>query len=63
MCVCVCVCVGGWVGVWWQGLCMAELLADGQSSVDLTPFAPTRFMTRAGGRGRRNVTQAVGEQW
>ena len=57
MCVCV-VCV-----VWWQGLCMAELLADGESSVNLTPFAPTRFMTRAGGRGRRNVTQAVGEQW
>ena len=59
MCVCVvCVCV-----LWWQGLCMAELLADGESSVNLTPFAPTRFMTRAGGRGRRNVTQAVGEQW
>jgi len=53
-------------GILWApitGLCMAELLADGESSVNLTPFAPTRFMTRAGGRGRRNVTQAVGEQW
>jgi glycine/D-amino acid oxidase-like deaminating enzyme len=53
-------------GILWApitGLCMAELLAEGKSSVDLAPFSPMRFMERETNRGRRNVVGPVGEQW
>ena len=54
-------------GILWApitGLAMAELMVDGQSSVNLAPFTLQRFMARAkGGRGRKNVNEAVGEQW
>lgn len=55
-------------GILWApvtGLAMSELLVDGKSkSVDLSSFDPARFSQRAkGGRGRKQGTSAVGEQW
>ncbi|KAG5192809.1 FAD dependent oxidoreductase [Tribonema minus] len=55
-------------GILWapvSGVAMAELVVDGAAAVvDLAPFSPARFMTRAsGGRGRKRGTAEVGEQW
>ena len=55
-------------GILWapiSGLSMAELIMEGESKcVDLRPFSPGRFMPRAtGGRGRKQGTVSVGEQW
>jgi hypothetical protein len=45
------------------GRAMAELIVDGESSVDLAPFSPQRFMPRATTRGRKKTGTSVGEQW
>jgi glycine/D-amino acid oxidase-like deaminating enzyme len=56
-------------GILWApvtGQAMAELLVDGAARcVDLTPFSPARFQPRGarGGRGRKQGSNAVGEQW
>ncbi|KAJ1431838.1 FAD dependent oxidoreductase [Ochromonadaceae sp. CCMP2298] len=53
-------------GILWApvcGLLMAELLAGGQSSVDLRAFSPGRYMQQAGKRGRQRGQAQVGEQW
>eukprot|EP00591_Stephanopyxis_turris_P011691 CAMPEP_0195508198 /NCGR_PEP_ID=MMETSP0794_2-20130614/1482_1 /TAXON_ID=515487 /ORGANISM="Stephanopyxis turris, Strain CCMP 815" /LENGTH=419 /DNA_ID=CAMNT_0040635105 /DNA_START=205 /DNA_END=1464 /DNA_ORIENTATION=- len=56
-------------GIAWAPACgkaMAELVLDGQStSIDLTPFDPSRFNPKRGrgGRGRKRGTASVGEQW
>lgn len=55
-------------GILWgpvTGLLMSELLVDGKAStVDIEPFSPSRFMTRASSRGRRKgSSDLVGEQW
>ena len=55
-------------GIAWAPSCgkaMAELILDGESSsVNLSPFDPSRFTTRVGGgRGRKRRGQNVGEQW
>jgi hypothetical protein len=57
-------------GIAWApatGLAMAELVMDGHStSVDLSPFDPTRYTPAAskrGSRGRKQRGMDVGEQW
>ena len=55
-------------GILWapvSGLAMSELLVDGAAKcVDLAAFSPARFVRRAsGGRGRKQGTASVGEQW
>jgi len=55
-------------GILWapiSGLCMAELIALGESkTVDLKPFSPLRYMSKARqARGRKKGSVAVGEQW
>mmetsp|Transcript_16808 Transcript_16808/g.26225 ORF Transcript_16808/g.26225 Transcript_16808/m.26225 type:complete len:439 (+) Transcript_16808:64-1380(+) len=55
-------------GIAWAPACgkaMAELVLDGHSSsVDLSPFDPSRFsVKRSGGRGRKKKGSSVGEQW
>lgn len=54
-------------GVSWSlavGVCVAELLLDGQcSSADIAAFDPARFFQRAGRRGRHRGAAPVGEQW
>ena len=65
-------------GILWapiSGLAMSELMVEGESSVDLSPFDPARFTDKGlrGGlpqnlqeddeRGRHSMDQAVGEQW
>jgi hypothetical protein len=57
-------------GIAWApatGLAMAELVMDGQStSVDLSPFDPTRYTpasSKRGSRGRKQRGMDVGEQW
>ena len=56
-------------GISWGPLCglaMSELLLDGTSSVSLAAFSPFRFLpsaSRRGGRGRKQGTTSVGEQW
>jgi hypothetical protein len=45
---------------------MAELVMDGQSSsVDISPFSPSRFTPspQRGDRGRKKKGSSVGEQW
>jgi glycine/D-amino acid oxidase-like deaminating enzyme len=46
-----------------SGIAMAELILDGKSKMDLAPFSPQRFMGSKTGRGRRQGSAAVGEQW
>jgi hypothetical protein len=55
-------------GIAWAPACgkaIAELVLEGASrSVNLKPFDPARFASRArGGRGRKKGTVNVGEQW
>ncbi|CAN0064405.1 unnamed protein product [Scytosiphon promiscuus] len=55
-------------GILWgpvTGLLMSELLVDGKAStVDIDPFSPSRFMSKASSRGRRKgAADLVGEQW
>ena len=53
-------------GILWapiSGKIVSELVADGRSSVDLAPFSPGRFMTRAQRRGKKMRDVNVGEQW
>lgn len=54
-------------GILWapvSGLAMAELLLQGKSTtLDLTPFKPSRFMARGAKRGRKRGAMEVGEQW
>ncbi|GKY93919.1 hypothetical protein MPSEU_000358800 [Mayamaea pseudoterrestris] len=54
-------------GIAWApacGLGMAELVLDGAAStLDLTPFDPARFTTKAKSRGRKRQGTDVGEQW
>ena len=57
-------------GILWApvcGLSMSELLVDGvASTIDLSPFSPDRFSSKARKerRGRRKgATTPVGEQW
>lgn len=55
-------------GIAWAPACgkaMAELVLDGESSsVDLSPFDPSRFSAKlSGGRGRKKKGSSVGEQW
>ena len=54
-------------GILWapiSGKVVSELVADGKAaSVDLTHFAPGRFMTAAQKRGRKMRDVNVGEQW
>jgi glycine/D-amino acid oxidase-like deaminating enzyme len=54
-------------GILWapiSGKVVSELVADGEAvSVDLTHFAPGRFMTAAQKRGRKMRDVNVGEQW
>lgn len=55
-------------GILWgpvTGLLMSELLVDGKAStVDIEAFSPSRFMAKAGKRGRRKgAADLVGEQW
>ena len=47
-----------------SGKMVSELVADdGRSSVNLAPFSPGRFMTRAQKRGKKMRDVNVGEQW
>ena len=54
-------------GILWapvSGKAMSELIVDGEAScVDLRPFNPGRFMPKKSGRGRKQGTRPVGEQW
>ncbi len=55
-------------GILWAPVCgaaMSELLVDGAAKcVNLAAFSPQRFMPRGrGGRGRKQGSAAVGEQW
>ena len=53
-------------GILWgpiSGKVMAELLLEGDASIDLSAFAPGRFMRRRPRRGRQRGSEAVGEQW
>ena len=54
-------------GIAWSpacGVAMSELILEGESSsIDLTPFDPTRFTPRVKGRGRKRRGESVGEQW
>jgi glycine/D-amino acid oxidase-like deaminating enzyme len=53
-------------GILWApvcGLAIAELVAEGRSSVDLRSFSPARYMSQGGGRGRKKGSAEVGEQW
>eukprot|EP00607_Mallomonas_marina_P002575 CAMPEP_0182433676 /NCGR_PEP_ID=MMETSP1167-20130531/64842_1 /TAXON_ID=2988 /ORGANISM="Mallomonas Sp, Strain CCMP3275" /LENGTH=277 /DNA_ID=CAMNT_0024622667 /DNA_START=394 /DNA_END=1227 /DNA_ORIENTATION=+ len=54
-------------GILWapiSGLCMSELVCDGESStVDLSAFRPDRYMKRQKKRGRKQGEKSVGEQW
>ena len=54
-------------GILWAPACgraIAELIADGASrSLNLAPFSPTRYVRRAGPRGRAVAGVPLGEQW
>ena len=53
-------------GILWapvSGKIVSELVVDGRSSVNLAPFSPGRFMTRAQKRGKKMRDVNVGEQW
>lgn len=57
-------------GILWapvSGLCMSQLIIDGVSTtVDLSPFSPSRFIQTSRGeshRGRKKGSMEVGEQW
>ena len=53
-------------GILWapvSGKIVSELVLDGRSSVNLAPFSPGRFMTRAQKRGKKMRDVNVGEQW
>ena len=54
-------------GILWapiSGLAMAEVIVRGSTdAIDLAPFRPTRFMSKAGRRGRKRGLMEVGEQW
>lgn len=54
-------------GIAWApacGLAMAELILHGRStSLDLSPFDPSRFAPKAAQRGRKQKGVDVGEQW
>lgn len=56
-------------GILWGpaiGKAVAELILEGSSSIDLSPFNPERFSTsgtKGGKRGRHMGETSVGEQW
>jgi glycine/D-amino acid oxidase-like deaminating enzyme len=53
-------------GILWSpvtGEIITNLITEGKSSIDISPFLPTRFMRTRRGRGRRMRERDVGEQW
>jgi len=53
-------------GILWgpiSGKAMSELILEGDACVDLSAFAPGRFMSRRARRGRQRGSDPVGEQW
>lgn len=53
-------------GILWSpvtGEIITQLITQGKSDIDISPFSPTRFMKSRSRRGRKMRTESVGEQW